>query len=361
MRCLAFISFFACALVLDACAATTGTLPPGGGGSGAGGGAAGTGAASGGGNNAGGAGNNGSGGGVSVGGSSGTAGGSSGPQYLYANTDKTLFKLDPSNFALSQIGNFDCIGYSGQDTAMTDLAVDKSGKLWGISVTAVHPLSIQGGTVHCGQPIQLNNPKNVKFYGLTFAPAGVLAPNKEVLVASNSAGQLWEIDQNGNLSQHGTFGTVPKSDGNGHYYQNAGKPWELSGDIVFLANNGSPIGFATVRDCPNPPSTSGCNTTDTLLQINVPALKTATTGSVTKAVRGEIVPAKGCSAPGGSFGSFYGIAALKNKVYGFARSGDIVSVNTNDGTACLVQSYSNDKWAGAGVTTIAPVTPPSIK
>lgn len=355
-----FLCSCACAVSM-ACSAASGGAPPGQGGTGASGGTSSTGGSGGTGFGGTSNGTGGSAGGISFGGQGGSAGAAPGPQVIYANTDTVLYKLDPQSFALTQIGTFDCVGGNGEDSAMTDLAVDKSLHLWGISQKAAHPLTVQGTTVHCGTPINLNNPQGVSFYGLTFAPAGVLGSN-EVLIGSNSAGQLWEIDANGNLSEHGTFGIVPSSDGNGHSYQNAGKPWELSGDIVFLANNGSPIGFATVRDCPNPPSSYNCDKNDTLIQINVSALKTATTQSVTQAVRGEIVPGSNCSTPtSGNLGSFYGIAALNDKVYGFSRSGQIVSVNTTDGTACLVQDYSNDKWAGAGVTTLAPVKPPPIK
>jgi hypothetical protein len=364
MRSFTFLfSSSVCALALGACAASgSNSLGAGVGGSGASGGAGGSSGSGSGGTSNGGSssGTGGAAGGISVGG--GGAGGSEqGPPVLYANTDTVLFKLDPQSFALTQIGSFDCL--SGSDSAMTDIAVDKSLNLWGISEQAVHPLTVQGSTVHCGTAINLNNPTKVKFFGLTFAPAGVLDPNNEVLIGANSAGELWEIDANGNLSQHGTFGTVPANDGNGHTYKNAGKAWELSGDIVFLANGGSPIGFATVRDCPSPPNSNNCDASDTLIEINVPLLKTASaTQSVTQSVRGEIVAGSNCSTPTtGSLGSFYGIAALNDKVYGFARDGEIVSVNTSDGTACLVQDFSKDLWAGAGVTTLAPVKPPPVK
>lgn len=288
-----------------------------------------------------------------------------GPSLVYAHTDTTLFQLDPTSptLALTTIGDFDCIGGSGNDTAMTDLAVDESQALWGISANAVHPLAIQGGAVHCAAPIALNNPKAVHFYGLSFAPAGVLDPAKEVLVGGNTAGELWAIDAQGNLSQRGTFGTVPTDDGNGHPYPkaNVGKPWELSGDIVFLTNGGSPVGFATVRDCPNPPSATGCNATNTLLEIDVPALASATTQSVAKAIRGQIVKRAGCADPTTSFGNVYGIAAWEAQVYGFSRTGDLVAIDTSDGSGCLVQAYASDKFAGAGVTTLAPVKPPPPK
>src|SRR5262249_3456783 len=144
---------------------------------------------------------------------------------------------------------------------------------------------------------------------------------------------------------------VPANDGNGHTYpfKNQGKRWELSGDLVFLANGGSPVGFATVRDCPSPPSTSGCNSTDTLIEIDVSKLSAATSQSVTKAVRGQIVKKAGCADAGNAngYGSMYGIAAWSDKVYGFSHAGAIVEIDNSSGAACLVKDTPADQWAGA--------------
>ncbi len=348
----------ACGL-LAACAASSGAPGAGGAaGSGAGGSSGAGGAAGAGGTTSGGSGGLGGFGATGGGGSSG-----GGPTLLYAHTNTTLFKVDPSSptLAATQIGDFDCIGGTNQDSSMTDLAVDRNGKLWGVSQTAFYELGIQGSSVHCVSTTPLNNPNGVSFYALTFAPKGVLDPSKEVLVAGNSAGELWEIDSAGNLSQHGTFGNVPSNDGHGHSYakSNVGRPWELSGDIVFLENGGNPVGFATVRDCPNPPSTTNCDTTDTLIEINVPKLGQTTTGSVLQSVRGLIVKRSGCSDNSGtSYGKMYGIAALGSKVYGFSHNGAIFDINNTDGGACLVRSDPNNLWSGAGVTTQAKVVVP---
>ena len=204
----------------------------------------------------------------------------------------------------------------------------------------------------------------MSFYALTFAPKGTIDASNEVLVAGNTAGELWAIDAQGNVEQHGNFGKVPADDGNGNAYdsKHVGKAWELSGDIVFLANAGNPVGFATVRDCPTPPSTNGCNAVNTLIEIDVSKLGNATTGSVTKSVRGQIVKRKGCNdGTQGDYGNMYGIAAWDKKVYGFSRSGNLVDIDITDGSGCLVQAYGDDKFSGAGVTTLAPVVAPPPK
>jgi hypothetical protein len=351
MRLVAVVALPLLALVaaLGACA-TAGS--DGGGGSGGAGGASGAGGAGGGS------------GGLLL--DSGTGGNAGSAATVYAHTDKTLFSIDPTSAApdLKQLGNFDCVGGSGQDPAMTDVAVDKNGKLWGISHTQVHELEVVNKVVHCAKSIPLNAGTEVKFYALTFAPVGVISATEEVLVAGNTAGELWAIDSSGNLSQRGVFGDVPISDGNGHVYasEHQGKAWELSGDIVFVENDGNPIGFATVRDCPNPPATSSCNGTDTLIEIDVPKLAKANLLPVTKAVRGQIVKRGSCAdAANTAYGSMYGITTWGDRVYGFSRTGNLVEIDTNDGSACLLAAFPGADFGGAGVTTKAVVTPPPPK
>lgn len=299
---------------------------------------------------------------------SGGAGGSEPDKVIvFTHTNKTLYSLDPTmgDLGLKVVGNFDCIGGAGQDSAMTDIAVNSQGDLWGISATSVYKLVVQGSTVHCASTTVLSNAQMVQFYALTFAPPGVIDPAKEVLVAGNTAGELWAVDESGGLTLHGNFGNVPSSDGNGHSYpqKNQGKRWELSGDIVFLANNGQPVGFATVRDCPNPPVNSGCNLVDTLIEINMAALKNASNQSITKSVRGQIVQQPGCADPDGQngYGSMYGIAAWNDKVFGLSHNGAIVQINNANGMACLVKNVPMTFWNGAGVTTLAPVIGPPPK
>jgi hypothetical protein len=313
-------------------------------------------------------GSGGSGGGPNLVGSSSsgsTASGGTMVSSAYAHTNTELFTLDPSqaNLALSPVGTFDCIGGNG-DSSMTDVAVNEAGDVWGISAHNVYKFDLPstpgaGATVHCALIIPIVG-SSATFYGLTFAPAGVLG-SSEVLVAANTAGQLWAVDSMGHLTQHGTFGTVPANDGHGHNYMYPGKPWELSGDIVFLANNGKPVGFATVRDCESPPSSSNCNYTDTLVELDLSLL--AQTGAQNVVpngyLRGQIVKAAGCNDPANtSYGRMYGIAAYGSKVLGFSHQGYVVSINNVDGSACLVSTTSGDTWAGAAITTVAPVMPP---
>jgi hypothetical protein len=272
-----------------------------------------------------------------------------GKTLLYAHTDTTLFQADPDNLAapLTQVGDFDCVGKSGSGGgSMTDLAVSKDGKLFGVSEGAAYPLTIQasGNTVHCETTWAL---PSTRFYGLTIAPENTVSAS-EVLVAADGQGGLYQIDQNsGTPTQVGTLGTDPKS----------GLPWALSGDIVFMANSGNPIGFATVRTC----SKGGtCSSADTLIEVDVKAIKPGTQ-SVLKAVRGAVMRGSWCmNGTQTQYGSMFGIVAYKDKVFGFSRSGDVIEIHNADGTGCLIQSDPANKFAGAGITTSAPVVAPSV-
>jgi hypothetical protein len=308
-----------------------------------------------------------------------------GPSYpIYADTDTDLYTLDPSDptLTLTHVGAFDCIGPSGspnqQSTAMTDVAVDMAQNIWALSSYGVRQVTVQGSTVHCGKEIyvRVTDPNcgqptdpgcetdfpYIKFEALTFAPVGTISMTQEVLVAGDTAGELWTIDTDTDaITQHGIFGTVPADDGRGHSYPagNVGKPFELSGDMVFLANNGKPVGFATVRDCPNPPDNSGCDPIDTLIEIDMDAIVQAGTQNVRKGILGQVVrPTGGCSDSSAGYGSMYGIASWNAVAYGFSRSGQLVSVSNVDGSACLVKDYAPLLFSGAAVTTIAPVIAP---
>lgn len=306
-------------------------------------------------------------GGDLIGGGNTGGGGSAAAPLIYVHTNTTLYKADPSasDLAVTEIGPIECIGGDGEDTSLTDLAVSASGEIWGVSKTNIYRLEIDGASVKCTQTIPMQNPTSIRFYGLTFAPKGVLDPEKEVLIAGNTAGELWAVTETGELSLHGTLGTVPVNDGNGHDYLYPGKKWELSGDIVFVENGGNPAGFATVRDCPNPPEATGCNGIDTLVELDVAKLASATTGSVLKSLRGQIVKAAGCSdASSEGYGGVFGITAWKDKVFGFSRSdvigGLAITIENDKGTACALKVFSQE-WSGAGITTTAEIEIPPPK
>lgn len=283
-----------------------------------------------------------------------TSGGDSGslPYPLYAHTDTVLYQVDPSTFAQTQLGAFDCIGGTGQDTAMIDLAVDGSGALWAVSAKSVYSIVVQGAVAHCATTTALSLGTGQLLDGLTFAPVGVLG-STEVLVGADAAGNVWSVNTTtGILTQHGTLGVIPATDGHGHAYTNVGKAWELSGDLVIVANHGNPVGYATARDCPSAPAITGCTATDTLLALDVGQLATATTNAVASVV-GQVVKPAGCTdAANTSYGKIFGVATAGGSIVGVSRSHGVVKLSEADGSGCLVAA-SPLLWAGAAVSPLA--------
>ena len=290
---------------------------------------------------------------------------------LYAHDNVNLYKVDPNDPKLGTtlVGKFDCIGGPSGPSSMTDLAIDKDGKLYGVAPQTVFlDMKVNGATVACkagARPLSGGDAgSRAKFYGASFVPPGALDPANETLTVGNTDGEIYKVDTaTGALTLVGSFGNVPPNDGPpGHTYAaaNVGKPWEMSGDIVFLANGGTPVGFATVRDCPNPPATTGCNPIDTLIEIDLTKLSATSPGVVTKAVRGQIVKSASCADTAHTgYGSMFGIAAYKSDIIGFSHDGFVVKIDNNKGAACLVADDSATlKFDGAGVTTRAPVVAP---
>lgn len=290
--------------------------------------------------------------------------------YFYAHTDTTLYKIDADDpqLALQSIGDFDCVSRDGGVvSSMTDIAIDKRGRIVAVAKDKIFlDVRVVGSSVVCGSSIQLTgDASSVSFYGATFAPAGVLGQSTETLIVANSDGELYAVDlQTGALTIVGTFGTVPQRDPNGQTYPsgNIGKAWELSGDLAFLDNNGAPVGFATVRDCPNPPSSANCSSSDSLIEIDLTKLAYGSRAVITKRLLGRITANASCSsAPAASFGRTFGVTAYKGEIFGFGRGSLITRISNTNAKACVVADQSSvitGGFSGAGVSTAAPIDPP---
>jgi hypothetical protein len=124
------------------------------------------------------------------------------------------------------------------------------------------------------------------------------------------------------------------------------------------------VGFATVRDCPSPPSDVGCAAVDTLVELDVAAMGKATTQAIVKAVRGKILAGAGCSIAGpAAFEKVFGVAAHGTEIFGFGRGsggqGLAIRIDPANGEACLLEKDQGIPWAGAGISTLAPFAPPN--
>lgn len=288
-----------------------------------------------------------------------------GSSIVWLHTGRALYRGDLaiSPFTFEKVGDFACDGYEAATGAtsmsFTDLAVDRDENLYGVTSKAVMPLAIDGTAVRC-TAIWPFPEGTASFMGLTFAPEGTLDDDKEVLVGADNSGKLWRIDEEtGVVTQIGSFGKIPADDGQGNAYDSdyVGGDFKLSGDIAFMSNAGSPVGFATVRECGD---YTKCGV-DTLVEIDLSKLRDGNTGSVVKSIRGKVVKRADCDdAASDGYGSMYGIAAWDAQVYGFSYAGEIVEISNVDGTACLIAQGKDEndaslRFNGAGITTSAKV------
>ncbi|MBI2896859.1 MAG: PQQ-like beta-propeller repeat protein [Deltaproteobacteria bacterium] len=230
---------------------------------------------------------------------------------VWAHSADTLFSFEPRTDRVTSIGPFRT---AEGDAApqMTDLAVDSAGELYACSNDALFAVDPETATTTWITDFDVE--ADVRFYGLTFLPEGVLDPGVEVLVGATSNGDYYRIDEStGATELIGRF-----SDDYG-----------LSGDIVSVEDAGT---FATVkRDDLD---------TDVLVQLDPES--------------GEVDPI----GTGIGFTNLFGLAYFRQRLYGFSSRGELIWIDIDTGEGSIVTDETgSDQFWGAGVTTIAPTGP----
>ena len=233
--------------------------------------------------------------------------GDSGPPgttYVYAHTADTLYQVDPDTLAITMVGAFGWPASVGTDQ-MTDIAIDKTGQMTGVSFTRVYRIDPS-----TAQTTLLSPNLAGSFNGLSFVPAAsVGATGDDVLVGTrNTDGKVFRVDpMTGATTQVGDMG--------GGYVS--------SGDMVAID------GFGTVQTVP------GANG-DQLVRLASGTFAATPIGN------------------GTGYTDIWGVAYWKGKVYGFTDTGQFVLIDPMSGGATLV-STNAVAWWGAAVTTTAPV------
>jgi len=234
-----------------------------------------------------------------------TGGSDSSPQqvFVYAHSSSTLYRVDPDTLAISMVGDF---GWpSSVPDQMTDIAIDKTGKMIGVSFTSVY--EVDSGTA---KTTLLSSSLDGQFNGLSFVPASQLGgTGDDVLVGTdNGDGKVYRIDpMTGAATQVGDMGGTFVS----------------SGDLVAVA------GFGTVQTVTGAPN-------DQLVRLAPNSFAATAIGT------------------GTGYGQIWGVAFWKNKIYGFTNNGEFLLIDPNTGAGQLVSS-NGVHWWGAAVTTLAPV------
>lgn len=236
----------------------------------------------------------------------GGGGGSTEMAFVYAHTASTLYKVDPDTLQIMLIGEFKWPAEIGTDQ-MTDLAIDKTGRMVGLSFGGVYLVDPATAATTF-----LSTLGGGDFNGLSFVPADMVGQTgDDVLIGTrNTDGLVFKIDpQTGASDQVGNMGNL----------------FQSSGDLVAVA------GFGTVQTTLGAPW-------DVLSKL-APLTFRAT------------------AAPASTgFGQIWGVAFWKGLVFGFTREGQFVTINPTTGAATLVRS-GGPEWWGAAVTTTAPVIP----
>lgn len=226
---------------------------------------------------------------------------------VYAHSSDELYRVNPDTLQVTLVGPFQWpSGTSGEQ--MTDIAVDKDGKITGISFGAVY--SVDPNTAACTFLSYLDRGG---LNGLSWVPVGVIDGTEEVLVGAGLDGEFLRIDPlTGAQTSIGTYGGGLVS----------------SGDIVSVEGFGT---VATVK-------MFSSDNNDYLARVD-PA-----TGQVT-----QLIGQTGVN-------DIWGLGFWKGKVYGFAATNQFVLIDVTTGTASVVE-VGPVNWWGAGVTTRAPIIP----
>ncbi len=296
---------------------------------------------------------------------------------IYANTDDSLYSVDPKSNAVTLVGAFSGgTTDSSTNSTITDVAVNAAGDVYVNSESAVYKAALPAtapGPVVLTQVSTIAATSGTRFYALAFAPAGALG-SSEMLVGGDGNGNLWSIDiaNGGKTTELGSFGVDPSTSGN---------ILALSGDIVFYEDSSGKFqGLATIRSCkPAAKSTSSptCSkSNDYLAGVDMTALATAfTSGTPAASLNAGIYGGSSTALGAGiGHGEVFGLGAVEGNVIGFSRwqsadGGGIApalwSISTAAGSAggggtSIPGSFSfTNGWSGAGVTSkVTIVVPP---
>lgn len=224
---------------------------------------------------------------------------------VFAHTEKALYRLNTDTLAVSLVGSF-----GGAFTAvdsMTDLAVDSTGLMIGISFTQIYRIDQETAAATLIGAATLQQ----AFNGLSFVPSELALGTKgpDVLVASRGTdGRIFQVDlASGAVSQLGDMGA-----------------FTTSGDIVAVHGYGM---MATVQG----PAPGG----DVLVRLAPRTFAATPIGTGTGVT------------------SLWGVGYWRQRLYGFSSGGAFVELDATTGVARPIR-VTTDAWWGAAVTTAAP-------
>ncbi|HEY4242546.1 MAG TPA: hypothetical protein VGM88_22160 [Kofleriaceae bacterium] len=225
-----------------------------------------------------------------------------GTTYVYAHTATELYKIDPETLVISDVGAFSPF----PEGEMTDLAIDKNGRMIGVSFTSVYLIDpTTAATTLLASGI------GTEFNGLSFVPATFVNQSGDDVLVGTS-------DADDSVTQIIVSGSTVTTNVVGHMSNG----YTSSGDMV--AVEGSTL--QTV------PGTNG----DLLVSLHAGNFLGTPIGT------------------GTGFNGIWGIGYWDSQVFGFTQAGQFITIDTTTGVGTLVQD-SGPSWYGAAVTTSAPI------
>jgi hypothetical protein len=231
---------------------------------------------------------------------------------VYAHSGSMLYRIDTQTLSTVPVGPMSGLGTQ----SLTDLAIDKSDHMVGITLDKLYAIDAQSGSVTLIKDLS----QSAKgFTSLSYVPTDLSDPNStDILVSANDQGDVYQIDPGtGNATKIGSYGST-----------GAGKVIS-SGDLVGVRGLGI---YATVD--------VGTEPNDYLAKIDPVTWKATPIGTST------------------GFNNIFGLGYWAGRFYGFvdagAGAGKIILIDANTGAATEIAAGA-ERWYGAGVSTDAPV------
>lgn len=234
---------------------------------------------------------------------------------VYAHSSNQLFQIDTNALDATLVGNI--VGQGSK--SITDIAVDKEGRILGITMDALYEISPTGAATL----ISDLSASAQGFTSLSFVPEDITnLGSDEILVAANNDGDVFHIDeQTGTAIKVGSYGSVD------------GQPIRSSGDLVAIYNVGI---FATVN--------VGSNWRDDDYLVKLDPVTWAAT----------LMPQDT------GFDRIFGLGYWGGRFFGFvdggvdgSPAGRLIEIDGTTGAGTILFD-SDIRWFGAGVTTVAP-------
>ena len=236
-------------------------------------------------------------------GTTGTGGSVADADQVFAHSDDTLYRLDPTTNQVTVVGPF-----SGC-TGVIDIAIDQNGVMFATTFDGLY--RVDSATAKCSFIASGAYPNS-----LSFVPKGTVDPNAEALVGYEGTTYV-RIDTTSGLRS--VIGSLGESG------------YASSGDVVSVIGGGT---YLTVNG-------NGCD--DCIIEVD------PKTGGLVKMI-----------GPLG-FSSVYGLAFWGGTAYGFDDAGDLFSIALPTSKTTLIDVPNKPaglSYYGAGSTTAAPLEPP---